>query len=549
MKFFRTIFFLLTALILGCSTPESYDIIIRNGQIIDGTGSPSFIGDVGINADTITKIGTIENATGLSEIDATGLVVAPGFINMLSWATESLIEDGRSQSDIRQGVTLEVMGEGESMGPLNDWLKEEMKEAQQDIKFDIEWTTLDEYLEFLERKGVSTNITSFLGNASLRLNVMGYENRPPTKKEMEEMKDLTRQAMEEGAVGLSTALVYVPSGHANTEEIIELAKVVAEYDGLYISHIRDEESGLLNAMDEFIAISREANIRSEIYHFKASGNENWHLMDQAIKLIENARNEGLEITTDMYMYNASSTGLNFSLPAWAKEGGHDVTMEMIAKPELKAKMIKEITFHVPPEKILLVGFKNKKLRHLIGKTLAEIATERGKSPGETVVNLIYEDDSRIQAVYFSMSEENIIKKIALPFMSFCSDAGSLATEGVFLNKSTHPRAYGSFARLLGKYVREEKIITIEEAIRKLTSQPAQNLKIKKRGMLKEGYFADVVIFDPDKITDHATFKKPHQYATGMIHVLVNGKQVLKDGEHTGALPGRVVSGPGWKTGN
>jgi len=305
MKLFKTIFFLLTALILGCSTPESYDIIIRNGQIIDGTGSPSFIGDIGINTDTITKIGTIKNANSLSEIDAQGLVVAPGFINMLSWATESLIEDGRSQSDIRQGVTLEVMGEGESMGPLNDWLKNEMKEAQQDIKFDIEWTTLSEYLEFLERKGVSTNITSFLGNASLRLNVMGYENRPPTQREMEEMKDLTRKAMEEGAVGLSTALVYVPSGHANTEEIIELAKVVAEYDGMYISHIRDEESGLLNAMDEFIAISREANIRSEIYHFKASGNENWHLMDQAIKLIENARNEGLEITTDMYMYNGT----------------------------------------------------------------------------------------------------------------------------------------------------------------------------------------------------------------------------------------------------
>jgi N-acyl-D-amino-acid deacylase len=549
MKYFRTIFFLLTAMILGCSTPENYDVIIRNGQIIDGTGLPSFIGDIGINADTISKIGTIKNASSLSEIDAKGLVVAPGFINMLSWATESLIEDGRSQSDIRQGVTLEVMGEGESMGPLNDWLKKEMKKEQQDIKFDIEWTTLGEYLEFLERKGVSTNITSFLGNASLRLNVMGYENRPPTKKEMEEMKYLTRQAMEEGAVGLSTALVYVPSGHANTEEIIELAKVVAEYDGMYISHIRDEESGLLNAMDEFIAISKEADIRSEIYHFKASGNENWHLMDQAIKLIENARNEGLEITTNMYMYNASSTGLNFSLPAWAKEGGHDATMEMIAKPELKAKMIKEITFHVPPEKILLVGFKNEKLRHLIGKTLAEVATERGKSPKETVINLIYEDDSRIRAVYFSMSEENIKKKISLPYMSFCSDAGSYATEGVFLKQSTHPRAYGSFARLLGKYVREEKIITLEEAIKKLTSQPAQNLKIKKRGMLKEGYFADMVIFDPDKISDHATFKQPHQYATGMIHVWVNGKQVLKDGEHTGAMPGRVVRGPGWKTGN
>ena len=531
---------------LKCGTPITYDILIRNGNIIDGSGKIAFIGDIAINKDTIAAIGNLKRDHGLKEINAKGMVVAPGFINMLSWANESLIEDGRSQGDIRQGVTLEVLGEGESMGPLNDLLKEELVRSQQHIKYDVEWTTLGEYLEFLENKGVSPNIASFVGNATLRLQTIGFEKRPPTDEELEQMKELTRQSMEEGAVGLSTALIYVPSGHAQTDEIIELAKVVAEYDGMYISHIRGEEGELLNAVRELITISKKANVRSEIYHFKASGNANWHLLDDAIKLIEDARAKGLSITTDMYMYNASSTGLNVVLPQWAKDGGHELTMEFIESTEKRQKMIEEIDFHVPPEKILLVGFKNENLRHLTGKTLAEVAQERDMSPEETMLELIHEDDSRIQVVYFSMSEENIKKKIALPFMSVCSDAGSYATEGVFLEFSTHPRAYGSFARLLGKYVREEKIITLEEAIRKLSSFPAQNLKIKKRGMLNEGYFADVVIFDPDKITDNATFEEPHQYATGMVHVFVNGTQVLNSGEHTGAMPGRVVRGPGWK---
>ena len=546
MRLQTIILIIATVLFIKCSNSQTYDVLIRNGQIIDGSGKPGFTGDIGINADTITAIGKLENDIGLHEIDAKGLVIAPGFINMLSWANVSLIEDGRSQGDIRQGVTLEVMGEGSSMGPLNEALKNEMTENQQDIKYDIEWTTLGEYLEFLERKGVSTNVASFVGNGTLRQYVMGYENRLPTKEELEKMKELIRQAMEEGAVGLSTSLIYVPSGHAKTKEIIELAKVVSEYDGMYISHIRSEEEKLLDAVRELITISKEANIRSEIYHFKASGNPNWHLMDKAIKLIDDARNEGLSITTDMYMYNASSTGLNTRLPAWAKEGGHEKTMELIRIKDKRQQMMEEIEFHVPPEKILLVGFKNESLRHLTGKTLAEVAEDRGKSPEETIVDLIYEDDSRIQVIYFSMSEDNIKKKLALPYMSICSDAGSYTNEGVFLLQSTHPRAYGSFARLLGKYVREEKVITLEQAIRKLTSLPAQNLKIKKRGMLKEGNFADVVIFDPDKIADNATFEQPHQYATGMVHVFVNGTQVLKNGEHTGAYPGRVVRGPGWK---
>lgn len=531
----------------ACNTVTPYDILIKNGRILDGSGNASYLGDIAVNADTIAAIGTLEKATGTLEIDAEGLAIAPGFINMLSWANESLIEDGRSQGDIRQGVTLEVLGEGSSMGPLTAAMKKEMEEGQEDITYAIPWTTLGEYLEFLEDKGVSTNVASFLGNGTLREHTIGYENRPPTDTELETMKTLTRQAMEEGAVGLSTSLIYVPSGHAKTDEIIALAKVVAEYDGMYISHIRDEEGGLLDAVQELITISEKAALPAEIYHLKASGNANWQLLDSAIQMVDDARDRGLPITSDMYMYNASSTGLNVVLPAWAKEGGHDATMRLIEEPEKRRKMMAEIDFHVPPDKILLVGFRKKAMRNLIGKTLAEVAVERNKSPNETLVDLIYEDDSRIQVVYFSMSEENIKKKLKLPYMSICSDAGSYTNEGVFLEQSTHPRAYGSFARLLGHYVREEKVIPLEEAIFKLTTLPATNLKLKRRGALKKGYYADIVIFDAQKIKDNATFEKPHQYATGMQHVFVNGTQVLKNGGHTGAFPGRVVRGPGWKS--
>ncbi len=535
-------------LMLACAPEKKYDILIKNGKIIDGSGKASYVGSLAINGDTIAAIGELKNTRGVVEIDATGLVVAPGFINMLSWANESLIEDGRSQGDIRQGVTLEVLGEGHSMGPLNESMKQEMKAGQQNIRYDIPWTTLGEYLEFLEQKGITPNVASFVGNGTLREYVMGYENRVPSENEMATMKELTQQAMEEGAVGLSTSLIYVPSGHASTQEIIELAKVAAEFNGMYISHIRDEEEKLLEAVRELILIADKTAIRAEIYHFKASGTENWDLLDKAIALVDSARKKGLAITTDMYMYNASSTGLNVLLPAWAKEGGHAATMKLIEHPAQRKKMVGEIKFHVPPEKILLVGFRNKELRGLIGKTLAEVAAERNTPAAETIADLIHEDDSRIQVVYFSMSEDNIRKKLALPYMSICSDAGSYTAEGVFLEQSTHPRAYGSFARLLGHYVRDEKVISLEDAIYKLTTLPATNLRLQKRGSLQKGYYADVVLFDEGKIRDNATFEQPHQYATGMWHIFVNGVQVLKEGEHTGALPGRVVRGPGW-TGN
>ncbi|MDC6352551.1 D-aminoacylase [Zeaxanthinibacter sp. PT1] len=532
-------------LFCACSETTEYDVIISNAQLIDGSGQASYTGDVAINADTIAAIGNLDNARGKKIIDAEGLVLAPGFINMLSWANVSLLEDGRSQGDIRQGVTLEVMGEGHSMGPLNERTKEEMRNSQQDIKYDIPWNSLGEYLEHLEEKGVSTNIASFVGNGTLREYVMGYENRKPSSAEMEEMKSLLKQAMEEGAVGLSTSLIYVPSGHANTEEIIELAKVVADYDGMYISHIRNEEDQLLEAVDEVIQIAAQADVPAEIYHFKASGTENWDLLDPAIAKIDSARAAGLDITTDMYMYNASSTGLNILLPDWAKEGGHSATMNLIGQERKRAAMIDEIKFHVPPENIMLVGFKNKELRNLIGKTLLEVAEDRKTTPEETIVDLIAEDDSRIQVVYFSMNENNIEKKLALPYMSICSDAGSYTNEGIFLEQSTHPRAYGSFARLLGHYVRDRQVISLEEAIHRLTGLPANNLKLRKRGLLKEGYYADLVLFDPEEIKDNATFEKPHQYATGVQYVFVNGTAVLDKGEHTGATPGKVVRGPGY----
>jgi len=375
--------------------------------------------------------------------------------------------------------------------------------------------------------------------------VMGYENRVPTEEELAQMEGLVQEAMEEGAVGLSTSLIYVPSGHAQTAEIISLAKVASKNNGMYVSHIRDEEGKLLEAVQELITIAEEAELPAEIYHFKASGTANWHLLDSAIQLVDKARAKGLQITTDMYMYNASSTGLNVLLPAWAKEGGHSSTIDLMKQPLMREKMIAEIDFHVPPENILLVGFRNPEMRNLIGMTLADVAEERGKPARETVADLIFEDDSRIQVVYFSMSEDNVKKKLTLPYMAICSDAGSYTNEGVFLEQSTHPRAYGSFARLLGHFVREEKVISLEEAIRRLTLLPATNLKLENRGALKEGYYADVVLFDAETITDNATFKEPHQYATGMKHVLVNGVPVLKDGEHTGAFPGRFVKGPGY----
>jgi N-acyl-D-amino-acid deacylase len=535
----------------------AFDVIIRQGTIYDGSGNQPFVGDVAITGDTIAAIGDLSSARGQREIDARGFAVAPGFINMLSWATESLIEDGRSQSDIRQGVTLEVMGEGESMGPLNEAMKQEMLAQQGDLKFPIEWTTLGEYLDYLVKRGVSCNVASFIGATTVRIHEIGYADRRPSSDELERMKALVRQAMEEGALGVASSLIYAPAFYAETEELIALAKVAAEYDGLYISHIRSEANQLLEALGELIEIAREANVRAEVYHLKAAGEANWPKLGAAIAKIQRARDAGLMITADMYTYTAGATGLDASMPPWVQEGGLQEWITRLKEPATRERVGREMiqptdaweNFFVQagsPENILLVGFKNEKLKAFTGKTLAEVAALRATTPQEAAMDLVIEDGSRIGTVYYLMSEENVKRQITLPWVSFCSDSASLAPEGVFLKSNPHPRAYGSFARLLGRYVRDERLIPLEEAVRRLTSLPSANLKIARRGALKSGYYADVVVFDPASIQDHATYGHPHRYATGMKHVFVNGQQVLKDGEHTGATPGRVVRGPAWK---
>jgi N-acyl-D-amino-acid deacylase len=534
-----------------------YDVLIRNGTLYDGLGGRPYEGDVALRGDAIAAVGSPGPVRGRQEIDAAGLAVAPGFINMLSWANESLIEDGRSQSNIRQGVTLEVLGEGRSMGPLNEAMKAEWTARQGRIRYDIEWTSLGEYLEFLVRRGVSTNVASFMGATTARIHVLGYEDRAPAGDELDRMRGLVRQAMEEGAVGLSSALIYAPACYAGTEELVALAEVVAGYGGLYISHIRNEGDRLLEAIDELLSVARRTGIAAEIYHLKVSGQSNWPKLDQAIARIEAARAGGQRITADMYTYPASSTGLSATLPPWVHEGGHRAMVERLRDPAIRERVEREMagsgdewdsTLRSAGSAggVLLVGFRTEALKPLMGKTLAEVAAMRGTTPEAAVIDLVIEDDSDVGAVFFTMSEENLRRQIALPWVSFGSDGASQAPEGVFLESSTHPRAYGTFARLLGKYVREEGLIPLEEAIRRLTSLPAANLSLRRRGSLTAGHLADVVVFDPGTIQDHATFGHPHQYATGVAHVFVNGVQVLADGEHTGAKPGRVVRGPGWR---
>jgi len=541
----------------GETSPPSYDTILRGGTIYDGSGAKPFVGDLAIRDDRIAGLGDLATATARQELDVRGLAVAPGFVNMMSWANESLIEDGRSQSDIRQGVTLEIMGEGDSMGPLNNDMKAELLRQQGDIRYDIEWTSLQGYLEYLERRGISPNVASFIGAATPRAYVMGQEDRAPTAEELEQMRALVRQAMEDGALGVASSLIYPPGSFAKTDELIALSRVAAEYDGMYISHMRDEGANMLAAVEELLTIARQAGIRAEIYHFKSSGQPNWPLFDQAVEMVERARAEGLHITADVYTYPAGSTGLNAAIPPWVQEGGFEASVERMKDPALRDRIAQEMTEHSDawenlylgagtPDNILLVGFKTAALKPLTGKTLAEVAVMRGTDPRYTAMDLIVEDGSRVATVYFTQSEDVVRKAIALPWVSFNSDEASLAPEGVFLKSNPHPRAYGSFARVLGKYVRDEKVITLQEAIRKLAALPAENLRIERRGRLLHGYFADVVVFDPAAIQDHATFVEPHQYATGMVHVFVNGEQVLRDGEHTGATPGRALRGPGWK---
>jgi N-acyl-D-amino-acid deacylase len=546
----------MTALVAlsGCSEPAS--VIIRGGTIYDGTGSAPVTGDLVIQGDRVVAVGDARGWRSPVEIDATGMAVAPGFINMLSWATETLLEDPRGLSDIKQGVTLEVFGEGWSMGPITDAMRDEMIEQQGDIQFDVPWTTLGEYLEHLEERGVSPNVASFVGATTVRIHELGYENRPPTAEELERMKDLVRQGMREGALGVGSSLIYAPAFYADTPELVGLMEAAAEYGGMYISHMRSEGNQIIASVDELIHIARATGSPAEIYHLKQAGEANWDKLDQVIERVETARAEGLQITADMYTYTAGATGLDAAMPPWVQEGGYDAWANRLRDPATRRRVIQEMRTPTDewenlmllagdPSRVLLVGFKADSLKHLTGMSLAAVAEARGMSPEDAAIDLVIKDGSRVGTVYFLMSEDNVRRQIQLPWMAFDSDAGAPAPEGVFLKSNPHPRAYGNFARLLGRYVRDEGLIPMEEAIHKLTGFPAENLKLRNRGTLRPGSFADVVVFDPAAVRDLATFEEPHQLAEGMGHVFVNGVHVLMNGEHTGATPGRVVRGPGW----
>jgi N-acyl-D-amino-acid deacylase len=552
MYIYRSTILILLLFFASCSGQESkhYDLIIKNGTVIDGTGAPRMKTAVAVSGDTIAAVGDLRAATADTIIDARGLIVAPGFINMLSWANYSLLNDGRSMSNIKQGVTLEIFGEGSSMGPVRPELAK---------KEDMNWQTLGEYLEYLTDKGVSPNVASFVGATTIRVYELGTANRAPTPEELDRMQDLVRQAMREGALGVGTSLIYAPAFFANTDELIALAEAAAEYDGMYISHLRSEGDHFLQAVDEFFTIATEANIDAEIYHLKAAGRDNWHKLDVVLSRIDSLRSLGHNITTNMYTYPAASTGLDATVPPWVQEGTTEDFHERLQDPNIRRRVLDEMNssntewenflqLAGSAENILLLEFKNESLQKYTGKTLAEVAEDRNAPPAETILDLLQENGGDIPSVFFVMSEENIRKKIQAPYMSFGSDARSVAAEGSVIESSTHPRTYGTFARLLGKYVREDSVLTLEEAVYRLTGLPAANLKLKRRGRLAEGYKADIVLFDAARIIDKATYRQPHQYAEGMVHVFVNGVQVLKHGQHTGALPGQVVRGPGYKKG-
>lgn len=548
---------IISVIISSCNQP-SYDTIIRNGMIYDGNGGEPFKGDIGINSDTIAFIGDLSNEKGKNEIDANGMAVSPGFINMLSWSPVTLLEDGNSQGDIRQGVTLEVFGEGESMGPLNPKMKADMQRDQPLFKFNVDWNTLGEYMHSLEKRGISCNVASYVGATTIRTHVIGEDNRDPTATELDSMKALVKHAMEEGALGVGSSLIYPPAFFAKTSELIELCKAAAPYGGGYISHMRSEGNKLHEAVEELITIAKEAGVHGEIYHLKVGGVDNWNKMDSVIKRVERARSEGIDIAANMYTYIAGATGMTASMPPSLQDGGFGKLWERLQDPSVRKEMKKAMKTNAAdwenlyygagsPERVLLLGFRKNSLSKYIGKTLGEAAKMMNTTPEDAAIDLIIEDSSRVEVAYFLMNEDNVKKQIALPWVSFGSDAGSMAPEGNFLKQSTHPRAYGNFARVIGHYVRDEKVLSLQQAIQKLSNVAAHSLNISKRGELKVGNFADVLVFDPAKVKDNATFEKPHQYASGMIHVMVNGVQVLKNGEHTNAKPGRFVKGAGAKS--
>ncbi len=544
------------AFTVACDRSDSVDLVLRGGTIHDGSGGAPFVGDIAVVGDSIVAVGDIGNRRGRTEVDVTGLAVAPGFINMLSWGTESLLHDGRGLSDVMQGVTLEVFGEGSSMGPITDTMRRDMLARQGDLTFDIPWTTLGEYLEHMTTKGVSVNVASFIGATTVRVHELGHENRAPTAEELARMQELVRAAMREGALGVGSSLIYAPAFYAKTDELVALMKAAAEFGGMYISHMRSEANQLLEAVDELIHIARESGAPAEIYHLKQAGAPNWDKFDAVIERIERARADGVRITTDMYTYTAGATGLDAAMPPWVQEGGYEAWSARLRDRSVRARVLREMRTPTnawenlmllagSPERVILVGFKADSLKRHTGKTLAAVAQEMALSPEEAAIELVIRDGSRVGTVYFLMSEDNVRRQVQLPYMSFGSDGGALAPEGPFLRSNPHPRAYGNFARLLGRYVREERLIPLEEAVRRLSAMPAEHLGLRRRGRLVPGHHADIVVFDAAEIADRATFEEPHQLAVGMRHVFVNGTAVVRDGAHTGAMPGQVVRGAGW----
>ena len=543
----------------GCaSDARRYDAIIRHGTVYDGSGGAPIQADVAIAGDTIAAIGELSRAQAPVVVDATGMAVSPGFINMLSWSNESLIADGRSQSELREGVTLEVMGEGDSMGPLTDSMKVVARSQQTDIRYPIAWTTLAQYLEWLEKRGISTNVASFVGATTVREHEVGWDDRAPTPAELARMRALVDTAMAEGALGVGSALIYSPATYAKTDELVALAQEAGKYGGMYISHIRSEGDQVLPALDELITIAREARVPAEVYHLKAAGRDNWSKEDAILARIDSARKAGLHITADMYTYRAGAAGLDASMPPWVQAGGMEAWRARLRDPATRARVLAEMRQKHPrgweslyqlsasPDDVLVVAFKQDSLKYLTGKSVTQVAQLWRESPEDAVIDMVLKDDSRVGTVFFLASEENLARQVARPWVSFCSDEASQAPEGVFLKSMPHPRAYGSFVRVLGKYARDEKALTLAQAVRQLAGLPAENLKLHRRGLLKPGFFADVVVFDPRTIQDHATYEQPRQYSTGVRDVFVNGVAVLRGGEHTGAKPGRFVRGPGWK---
>ena len=543
-------------LLFACKQEIKYNTIIRNGMIYDGNGGEPYKADIAINADTIAAIGDLRDAKATNETDAKGMAVAPGFINMMGHSEEALIQDGRCQSDIRQGVTTEIFGEF-SMGPYNAKMKKQQQDGQGDIKYKVEWNTLGEYMNFLQKKGISCNIASFVGTGVVRQYIIGEDNKAPTPVQLDSMKLLVGQAMQEGALGVTNALIYPTDFFAKTDELIALSKEAAKYGGTYTSHMRSEGNKLLEAVEELITISKEANIPAEIFHLKAAGKNNWAKMDSVIKRVEKARSEGMDITADMYTYLAGATGMTSAFPPSLQDGGFGKLWQRLHDPVIRKQMIKAMNTDAVDwenlyygadgaEHVLLLSFKQDSLKKYTGKTLAAVAKLRNKTPEETAMDLIIQDSTRVGVAYFLMNEDNVKKQVALPWVSFGSDEASYTTEGVFLKSNAHPRAYGNFARVLGKYSRDEKVVALKDAIKKLANVPAMHLKLLKRGALITSNYADIIIFDAAKVQDHSTFDKPHQYSTGVTDVFVNGIQVLKDGEHTNAKPGVFVKGPGWK---